>query len=244
MKSWLADATTVYDISGMHYRPKAGERWDNARDQQRERKFGERLAAPPPVAPEHLPYFGTRLLDSSVIALMRERDRFTLRLDSINAGGFANFLAEVLDVPARQTTWPVDLNFGDVRFVRAASSFQDGRLHYLNLKSLVNSEFLYDWFFMESGRLQFIAQFWLHRHKWFNAYLMIDCAGASASDWCPSIFTREYGGQAAQLYLDALAGVDEAPIDFNVFHSSLETPAYIRRRMRAHRMARSSFVRE
>ena len=248
-RSWLAKTKSIHDLGGHFYVPNSSRPWNDRRESLAERKWLAHFDKPLPVAEADRPYFGSRLHDSHVLGTERG-DHLRLRLDSINAGDFAWSLAAVLCVPRAEAVYPVDLVLHDAAYVRAAREEIGGGLGYVDWERLgmgadeTGVEFLYDWFFEQEGRLQWIAHLWVqHTHRTSrpnDVYLMVDCAKATADDRCPEAFAKRFGAPAAQLYRDAVLRIDDRPIDFNVFDSS-ETENYIRRRMQAHGFTREDF---
>jgi hypothetical protein len=244
-RSWLAKAKSIHDIGGMFYAPKAGEPWDLERDARAEEKWGKLTRRPLPVEEAFARYYGSRMHDSTVMGIDRDKGRLRIRLDSIDARDFARILARVLDVPEVETLYPVDLLLHDPQHVRAARAGISGELRFTKWESLEDVEFLYDWFFEQDGRLQWIAQLYAFLgHDTAlspDVYLLVDAARVTAEDRCPAAFARAYSAPAARLYEDALAGRDDRPIDFNVFDSP-QTEEYILRRMGAHGLTFADFT--
>ena len=244
-RSWLAKAKTVHDIGGEFVNGLGGKEPTCEQYERSERKWQERTAKPMPVAPEDAPYFGCRMHDAGLLAVERTPSVLLLRLDSINASDFASYVADVLDLPCVEAEWPVDLLLHDPRYVRAAHAGPRGGLRFVNWERLAGTEFLYDWAFQQEGRVQWIAQLWRYQphfnHRDQTIYLMVDCACLTADDRCAAVFAHHYGPPAARLYLDAVAGIDDKPIDFNVFDGNRHTEAYIRRRIAVHGFERQDF---
>jgi hypothetical protein len=249
-RSWLAKAKSIHDLGGHFYVPNPSRPWNDQRDALAERKWLAHFDKPLPVEEDDRPYFGSRLHDSHVLGIERVGGYLRLRLDSMNARNFARNLAAVLEVSRVETVYPVDLVLHDAAYVRAAREEIGGGLGYVDWERLgmgadeTGVEFLYDWFFEQEGRLQWIAHLWVrHAHRTSrpnDVYLMVDCAKATADDRCPVAFAKQFGTPAALLYRDAVMGIDDRPIDFNVFDSS-ETENYIRRRIEAHGFRREDF---
>ena len=247
MRSWLAKARSVHDIGGQFYHPLGGEPWDERRDARAETRWQNAGVEPTPVAERDLPYYGCRMHDSTLLGIERTGSDLRVRLGSVHARDFARALANVLGVPPKPEIYPVTLVLHDVRYVRAAHADLRGGLRFVDWESLEETEFLYDWFFEQGNRLQWIAQIWRgqqgHGYDWANVYLMVDCVRASAEDLSPDVFARLHGPPAAQIYRDAVAGIDERPIEFDVFDSA-ETEKYIRRRMAVHGSLQGEFAPE
>lgn len=243
-RSWLAKARSVHDIGGMFYAPKPGEPWDEKRDARAEEKWRALVRPPLPVDEAFAPYFGSWMHDSTVLGIDREKGVLRVRLDSINASDFAYRLARVLGVAPAETRYPVALLLHDPQYVRAARAGIQGELRFADWERLQDTEFLYDWFFQQDGRLQWIAEIYAPRTRGAalspSVYLLVDAARATADDRCPAAFAKAYGAPAARLYEDAVAGRDDRPIDFNVFDSD-DTEEYIVRRMAARGLTTADF---
>ena len=245
-RSWLAQVSDVREIGGMFYAPKtrgplsekkedarAEERWDAARN----RPVPQNVATPE--------FFGSHMHDSGVIGIEREKGVLRVRLNSIVAEDFSCILSRALDVPPANGPWPVDLLLHDPTYVRAARADARGALRFEDPHRLgggyldepprpsggegaggegrgdrrTPAEFLYDWFYEQDGRLQWIAQLYTfdrHRAALSNeVYLMVDCAQATAEDRCPEAFERAYGPRGRTLYEEARANafVPDEPFD-------------------------------
>lgn len=246
-RSWLAKAKSIHDLGGHFYVNDATRPWNDRRDELAMRKWDAHWNKPVPVDEKDKPYYNSAMHDATVLGIERQGSILRIRLDAIDASDFSHYLADVLEVPAVKAIWPIDLVLHDVTYVRAAREEKKGGLRFVDWERIGKTkggsepEFLYDWFFEQEGRLQWIAQLWPHpEHRIVgpnDVFLMVDCARATAEDRCTAAFAQAYGAGAALLYADARAGIDDNPIDFNVFDSP-QTEDYIRRRMAAHGLTR------
>ena len=212
--SWLAKAKSIHDLGGYFVVQKPG-RYDEEKDLRAERKWRQKWEEPIPVAPEFRVFYGSRMHDSWVMGIERKPDVLGVRLDCINADIFALNLVAVRDIERLPSQWPVDLLLHDPRYVRAARHDPEGNLRFIDWKAIHSeapqegTNFLYDWFFQQEGRLQWIAHLWDWRdstHKLSNsALLMVDCARATAVDHRANAIERAYGPGARLLWEDALA---------------------------------------
>ncbi len=242
MRSWLAKAKSVHDIGGLYYRPKRGEPWDYKRDARAEEKWSEAGIRPLPISQSDLPFFGSRLHDSPVCGYSRNNREFRLHLDNINAKNLARNLASVLGVPEVGYRFRTDLIFHVPQLVRGAKEGPNGELRFADLRFLENAELLYDWFYAQDGRLQWIAQMWEHHpHKHRQIYLMVDCVRVSAADASPAAFEVLFGPPAAQLYAEALSKQVDSSVDFSVFDGGERTCDYIRQWMKARGLTKLDF---
>lgn len=249
-RSWLAKAKSVHDLGGHFYLPKAGETWEDARGARADDKWLERSRRSLPAAVEKPDYFGSRMHDSWVLGVRRSDAALRVTLDRDWTDAFAGSLASVLGVEPVDARWPVDLVLHEPTYVRAARYDPRGALRYADPCGFAAEErqggdqFLYDWFFEEGGRLQWVADLWAYREPRqrlsTSVYLMVDCARASAEDRCADALATAYGPPAGRLYGDAVGGGAGERIDFNVWDVAL-TEAYLRRRIAAHGLTRADF---
>lgn len=249
-RSWLAKADSIHDLGGHFYLPKPGETWDDAREERAEAKWLDRLKRPLPAGVESSKYFGSRMHDSWIMGVRRTDDALRVTLDRIWTYAFARSMARVLEIEPVDARWPVDLVLHDPTCVRAARYDPRGTLRYADPYGFAAGErrgrdqFLYDWFFEEDGRLQWIADLWVPREPRqrlsASVYLMVDCARAGAEDRSAQALAGIYGVPAGRLYEDAVGDGGGERIDFDVWESPT-TEDYIRRRMAAHGFAKADF---
>jgi hypothetical protein len=212
-RTWLKDVKSIHNL-GPHYLHKRHRPWDEDADARADAKWSKKLQEPIPVEPEFVEFFATRMHDSWVIGLERTDDQVTIRLNSIYADIFAWALAEVLEVDRVPSAWPVHLVLHDVVYMRSARHDPNGALRYANWRELRSTEFtrgdtfLYDWFFEQDGRIQWIAEFDARRLSLrslsSSMYLMVDCARVSAVDLRREALGAAYGPMAAELWDQAL----------------------------------------
>ncbi|RYG21348.1 hypothetical protein EON82_19000 [bacterium] len=120
-----------------------------------------------PVEDPHRAFYGSRMHDSFVEGVERFGDELRARLDSVVARDFSRIVSGGAP-EAEMGAWPTDLVLRGVAYARAPRPDAGGRLRFLDYRSLGSgkgqtpTELLYDWFFQEDGRLQWVAQLHLH----------------------------------------------------------------------------------
>ena len=193
-RSWLAKAESLHDLGDHFDLSRAGTRGNDRRNERAERNWLERLRKPLPVAVADPEFFGSRMHDSSVVGIERQKGVLRVRLDSIVARDFARILEDALDLPYAEGPWPVDLVLHDPTYVRAARTDSRGGLRFADPYRLgggylwdtfrtveppdprirtrpdaagkTSAEFLYDWFHEGEGRFQWIAHLYtFDRHR-------------------------------------------------------------------------------
>ena len=214
-RPWFAKAKSVHDLGNWFYVPKAGE-YDWERNSRAEGKWIEHFQKEIPVEERYRFYFGSRMHDSFVMGIERNEAVLRIRLSAEAGYLFALDLARVLTMPCPKAVWEVDLLAHDPRYVRAAKSGPDGGLRFTEWTDFrakspnEGDSFLFDWFFEEDGRIQWIVQLWKemsHRRSDY-VYLMVDCSRVSAEDRTRAVIEREFGTGGALLWDDAVAGAD------------------------------------
>jgi len=221
--SWLANAKSIHDLGGFVAVQKPGSNYDEEREERAERKLREQFNKPIPVASEFQSYYGGRMHDSWVIGIERTANLLRLRLDSIEADAFAYHLCEGLGITRRVSQWPIDLLLHDPVYVRAARYGPDGGLRFADWRQVHSTEpqggdqFIYDWFFEQDGRIQWISEIWSRRYSRRRLstafYLMVDCTCATAIDHRAEAIARVYGEGGRTLWIDVF-GTDETRSTF------------------------------
>jgi len=249
--SWLAEVKDVRAIGGDFFRWTANEALDDKRSELADERWRRNFDRPLPVAyPDRL-FYGASMHDSWVLGIERGKNVLRVRLNSIQARDFMAILAAELDLPRVEGPWPVDLLLHDPVYVRAARSDRTGGLRFEDPhrlgegNGLTDAEFLYDWFWEQDGRLQWVAQLYTG-DRWRAAlsnevFLMVDCAQASAADLCPGAMERAYGAAARMLYEEARANGENAEEPFNLWNErGLEDS--LAERLTAHGLTREDFA--
>ena len=250
-RSWLAKAKTIHDLGPHYTTPLGHEPWEEKREKLFDAKWRAWLKRPLPVEPAFQPYFGSKMHDSQILGIEREERVLRVRLDSINADIFAIGLADVLEVPRVDARWPVDLLLADPIYVRAARYDAKGALRYADPYEVLagnwqtGDRFLYDWFFEEDDRLQWIAELQAFRRGQDalsdNKMLMVDCSRATALDRRRSTLEAAFGLAAGTLWQEALDGVDVGDAPYGPW-SVPTMESFLMRRMAAHGLTREDFL--
>lgn len=250
-RSWLAKAKSIHDLGNHFYVPDASKPWDDKRDAEAEARWLERLRQPLPSAVETPDFYGSRMHDAGVMSVERTSEVFRLTVDDVETQLFSSALADLLEVPRRNGPWPIELRLYDPQYVRAARFDRRGGLRFESWERLTESrgerqiEFLYDWFHMDAGRLQWIADlyFFIGRGAALspNIYLMIDCARAGGIDRRREALVAAFGEPAGSLWDDLRGHVDVEPGGPRSW-SGTSTRRYLLRRMHARGLTRSDFL--
>ena len=249
-KSWLADAKDVRAIGGDFFRWTENDALDDKRSELADARWQRNFDRPLPVPyPDRL-FYGASMHDSWILTMERTRDVLRVRLNSIQARDFMAILAAELDLPRVEEPWPVDLLLHDPAYVRAARIDRTGGLRFEDPyrlgegKGLTTAEFLYDWFWEQEGRIQWIAQLYTG-DRWRAAlsnevFLMVDCARASAVDLCDVAMERAYGPAARMLYEEARANGENLEEPFNLWneHGLMDS---LPDRLAAHGLTKTDF---
>lgn len=249
-RSWLADAKVIQDLGNHFYVPRHFKDWDDERDARAERNAKIRFSQPLPVEPQYVPFFGSRMHDSRVIAVERTPSLIRVRLDDINTEDFARALAHVLEIERPVSRWPVDLLFHKPVYMRAAHYDPESKLRFADIDKIHSDEpqsgdeFLYDWFFQQDGRIQWIAEIWLHPRRSERlsqaVYLMIDCEKATAEDHRAAALEKSFGPAVRSIWSDYLSGTDvgDSPHGLAIWDDMI---AFIRRRLAHYQFTKSDF---
>ena len=249
-RSWLAKANSIHDLGSHFVNPHGDQPWDEKREARADAKWIERLRAPLPVEEAYRPYFGSKMHDSWVLGVERTNCVLRVRLDSINADIFAIGLAKVLETSRSEAPWPINLLLHDPVYVRAARHEPSGALRYADPYETRNEnrqradQFLYDWFFDEGGRVQWIAEIWAWRrelgHGSTAKFLMVDASRATAWDGRRSALEQAFGSPAGLLWQDALDGIDVGDAPYGPW-SAPTMEDFLLRRMAARGLLRGDF---
>ena len=242
--SWLAKAKSIYDIHSAVYLPKPGQPFDDERDERATKKWRARIDRPLPVADEFRPFYGSWMHDSSVVEIERTPAILTVRLDCICANTFTHVLAKELEVEPVASQWIVDLLLHDPSFVRAARYDPFGNLRFAEWKTIHDQDFLYDWFYEQDGRLQWVAEIWGRENgrtklSW-SVYLMVDCSQATAADRRAGTIEKFYGRGGRAIWEDVI-GVGEPGVRYMGGWSWNDVRDFIRQRMSARGLSREDF---
>jgi len=134
--------------------------------------------------------------------------------------------------------------------MRAAHYDPDSKLRFADVDRIHSDrpqggdEFLYDWFFQQDGRIQWIAEIWLHPRRSERLsqamYLMIDCEKATAEDRRAAALEKVFGPAVLPIWSDYLTGVDvgDSPHGLVVWDDMV---AFIRRRLAHYNLANAHF---
>ncbi len=217
--SWLAKAKTVHDLGHPVYLPEPGQAWDDARQDRVDTKWSEFIKRPLPVSETDAPFFGTRMHDSWVMGINQTPEKVTVRLDSIEADIFVIDLCAELGIERIPSQWPVELICHQPVYVRAARHDPYGNLRFEDTRKIrsavpqTGDEFLYDWFFEQDGRIQWIAEICSIRPERgklsMAVYLMVDCARCTALDLRGNAIEKVYGQNARTIWNEVLRGSDD-----------------------------------
>lgn len=156
---------------------------------------------PLPVADDHKDLFGSAMHDSGIFSLELRHKELFLRLDNIEAQDFARVYSKHIGKEIADVPMPVELVCHDVDYVNAVRAKSLGHLVWTDWEALLKdpvrqTEFLYDWFYEQDGRLQWIVTLYLRGFL----YLMVDCSSASAIDRRRSTLVKLFDETAGQFW--------------------------------------------
>ena len=251
IRSWLAKAKSVHDLGHPIYIPKPVHSWDEEREERIQEKWTQLMRKPLPVDAEFSQFFGSRMHDSWVIGIERTPSILKVRLDSIDADIFAWNLTDELGIAIIPSQWPVELLLHDPVYVRAARHDPFGMLRFADLRLIKSdepqkgSQFLYDWFIEQDGRIQWIAELWSYSKNRgkpsTSIYLMVDCTRASALDLRENAVRKAYGDAGAALWRDVTIGSEDCPRFKGIW--GMETMRdFLRERIWFHKFAEADFM--
>lgn len=250
-RSWLAKAKTIYDLGPHYTSPRGDKPWDEKREARVDAKRIERVRRPLPVEDAYQPYFGSKMHDSWLLGIERTEALLRVRLDSINADIFAIGLADMLEIPRKTERWPVDLLLHQPVYVRAARYGPTGSFRHVDPYETHYEarhradQLLYDWFFEQDGRVQWVAEIWAWRREIgplsTEKFLMVDASRATAYDGQRPALEKSFGSAGGVLWQEAVDGVDVGDALYGPW--SVQTMEdFLIRRMAVHGLRRDDFL--
>lgn len=238
-RSWLKDVKSIHDLGEHCHSLNFRKPEDEARGDKYDQKWLQRLRADIPVKPEDKFAFGTRMHDSWVEWAKRDQNQLKIRVNNDFAQHFVQQICQMLgihvstflntkyrqDIDLAQQgpdlVTPVDLVFEDVCYVNSVRYGPGGTLRWAEWRNLGRRErtyeadaFLYDWFFQQGGRIQWICEIWNPTSS--NAlsssqFLLVDCSLARAEDGRSKAIGDVFPQAVTDIWNDLLSGEDLDP---------------------------------
>ncbi len=215
-RSWLSQANNVQDIGvNTHAIKFNAQNWQEREARAETKQMAVRRRDLPNTVRDPS-FFGGRLHDSEVLSIVRDAQRITVELNDNAANEFAWVVSSMVgsaDPPANPIR--IALVFHEPNFVRAARHDPDGWLKWCDWEHLARTDekasviHIDDWFYEDSGALQWVANLWspCHGRLSDDVFLMIDCHGAHVIDRRAADIERGFSPGARRLWEDVATGV-------------------------------------
>ena len=216
-KSWLEKAKRIEDL-GPHchnlHGSESEEDW--ARAEAKDLKFMEVTRQPIPVAEEFKPYFGSKLHDSWLLGIERDRDKLTVSVDSIAGMIFRQEMAALLGIEEPDIPFQVNMVCHGVKYFASRGVTPDGSLTWKDWKNIQKQDsFRWDWFYEQEDRLQWLAELWMWRSEKMSMdqFLLVDCSHVSALDLTRQGAIKAFGEEYAPLWESVVERINDATMD-------------------------------
>jgi hypothetical protein len=216
-RTWLKDVTHLNDIAPWETTLDILHPEEEKMEAVRLQKFWSHLEHHCPVDDESKKYFCSKLHDSQFLGISTQKSTITVSINDIAAEVAVYDIYKYLLIERPHIPIPVDVIFEDTVYFTSLRYDPTFKLIYDNIASLkpclrqFEMNFLYDWFFEEGGRIQWVAQVnsgKVGRKLSYPIFILIDCARAKAVDRRLPALKKLFGPNIVPLWNDYLNHVD------------------------------------